>query len=32
MQCGGSEVTEKIKMDSISGEEDGDVEGVHQEG
>lgn len=31
IQCGGSDVTGKIKMDIISGEEDGDVEGVHRE-
>lgn len=32
MQCGGSDVIGKIKMDIISREEDGDVEGVHREG
>lgn len=32
IQRGGSDVTGKIKMDIMSREEDGDVEGVHREG
>lgn len=32
IQCGGSDVTGKIKMGIISREDDGDVEGVHREG
>lgn len=32
IQCGRSDVTGKIKMDIMSREEDGDVEGVHREG